>query len=236
MLKAYLRKIRYSLVVISRILGRGEFEKCCPCCGYLGRFDTMGHPPRYGSVCPLCGSMERHRLLILADQTENFFSGKKVLHFAPEAVIYQIIRTRAKKYVTADSEPGIADFVMNIESIEQPDESWDIVICSHVLEHVNDQLALSELYRILRKGAILVAMVPLIEGWEKTYENPSITKLQEKQLHFGQRDHIRYYGRDFRDRLKHVGFSIREYTAYGSDVVKYGLLRGEKIFICTKQN
>lgn len=196
----------------------------------------MGHPPRYGSVCPLCGSMERHRLLILADQTEDFFSGKEVLHFAPEAVIYQIIRTRAEKYVTADFQPGITDSVMNIESIQQPDESWDTIICSHVLEHVNDQLAISELYRILRKGAILLAMAPLIEGWEKTYENASITRSHEKQSHFGQRDHVRYYGRDFRDRLKHVGFSIREYTAYGSDVVKYGLLRGEKVFVCTKQD
>ena len=173
---------------------------------------------------------------MLADQTENFFSGKEVLHFAPEAAISPIIRKRAKKYVTADFEPDIADCAIDIESIAQPDESWDIIICSHVLEHVNDQLALSELFRILKKGGILLAMVPLIEGWRKTYENSSITKAQDKQLHFGQRDHVCYYGRDFRDRLKHVGFNIREYTAYGSDVATYGLLRGEKVFICTKKD
>jgi len=236
MLKSYLRKIGYALNVISCIFGQGEFEKHCPCCGYVGSFDPVGHPPRYGSLCPSCESVERHRLLMLVDRKEDFFTDKAVLHFAPETVISRIIQKRAKKYMSADIEPGIADCIMDIESIEQPDESWDVVVCSHLLEHVNDNLALTELYRILKKTAILLTMVPLIEGWERTYENPSITTSQDKQLHFGQRDHVRYYGRDFRDRLKHVGFNIREYTAYGSDVAAYGLLRGEKVFICAKKD
>ena len=108
---------------------------------------------------------------------------------------------------------------------------WSI---SHVLEHVNEQAALAELYRILQKGSILLAMVPMIRGWEKTYENPAITDEQGRQWHFGQIDHLRYYGRDIGGRSKNDGFDIREYSANGSDAVKYGLLRGEKVFACTK--
>jgi SAM-dependent methyltransferase len=179
--------------------------------------------------------LERHRLLVLVDRKEDFFTGKEVLHFAPEIVLARLIRTRAQRYVSADFTPGRADWVLNIERIDQPDDSWDAVVCCHVLEHVNEQAALAELHRILRKGAQLVTMVPIIEGWETTYENPAITTEQDRQAHFGQFDHVRYYGSDIRDRLKKAGFDIREYTAYGSDAVKYGLLKGEKLFVCTKR-
>jgi SAM-dependent methyltransferase len=194
----------------------------------------MGHPPRYGSRCPKCRSLERHRLLVLADQKEDFFTGREVLHFAPEAILSRFIVKRAKKYLTTDLNPDRADCFLNIERIDQPDESWDVVVCSHVLEHVNDQTALAELHRILRQDAVLVVMVPIIEGWETSYEDPAITSEKDRQRHFGQLDHVRYYGRDIRDRLKNAGFHIHEHTAYGSDVVKYGLLRGEKVFVCTK--
>ena len=233
-MRPILRKFRYSLKVLSHIYKRGEFEKQCPCCGHLGRFDSFGHQPRYGSRCPKCRSLERHRLLVLADQKEDFFAGKEVLHFAPETILSRIIGTRAKRYVTADLALGRADCILNIERIDQPNESWDVVVCSHVLEHVNDQVALAELRRILRKGALLIAMVPIIEGWETTYEDPAITSERDRQRHFGQFDHVRIYGRDFRDRLKMAGFDISEYSANGSDAVKYGLIRGEKVFACTK--
>lgn len=219
---------------MAHIFGRAGIEIQCPCCEYRGRFDTTGHPPRYGSLCPNCGSLERHRLLVLASQKKDFFTGKEVLHFAPETILSRIIGPCAKRYLTADFVPSRADYILNIERIDQTDESWDVVLCSHVLEHVNDQAALAELYRILRKGALLLVMVPMIEGWEKTYENPVITSEQDRRWHFGQFDHLRYYGRDFRDRLKNAGFGIGEHTANGSDAVKYGLMRGEKLFICTK--
>jgi len=235
MVRHFRRKIHYSLEVIAHIFGRGENEKQCPCCGYLGRFDTTGHPPRYGSLCPTCGSLERHRLLVLADQKEDFFTGKEVLHFAPETILSRIIGQRAKRYVTADLASGRADRILDIERIDQPGESWDVVVCSHVLEHVNDQAALAELHRILRQDALLVAMVPIIEGWDTTYEDPAITSEQDRQRHFGQFDHVRIYGRDFRDRLKFAGFDIREYSANGSDAVKYGLIRGDKVFVCTRR-
>jgi len=203
-LKKGLKKIRYSLKVLAHILGRIEYEKQCPCCGYLGRFDSCGHPPRYGSQCPKCGSFERHRLLVLADQKEDFFTDKEVLHFAPETILSRIIGTRAKRYLTTNLAPDRADCILNIERIDQHDKSWDVVLCSHVFENVNDQAALAELHRILHPGAILVAMVPIIEGWEISYKNSAIIDKQDILRHFGQSGHVRIYGRDFRNRLKNV--------------------------------
>lgn len=219
---------------MAHIFRHAEIAKQCPCCGHLGRFDTYGHPPRYGARCPKCGSLERHRLIVLADQKADFFTGKTVLHFAPEQILSRIIGASANRYVTADLAPGRADRILNIEQINQPDLSWDVVVCSHVLEHVQDKVALAELHRILREGGLLVAMVPLIEGWKTTYEDPTITSERDRQTHFGQFDHVRYYGRDFRDRLENAGFDIREYSANGPDAVKYGLIRGTKVFACTK--
>jgi ubiquinone/menaquinone biosynthesis C-methylase UbiE len=82
--------------------------------------------------------------------------------------------------------------VLNIERIDQPNDSWDVVVCCHVLEHVDEQAALAELYRIQRKGALLLVMVPIIGGWEKTYENPAVTSERDRKWHFGQFDHLRY--------------------------------------------
>ena len=235
MKKHLYRKLRYGFEVISHIFGYGESVKHCPCCSYTGIFEAYGHPPRYGSLCPSCGSLERHRLLMLYNKTENLFFGKDIFHFAPEPFLSHIISQKAKRYLTADYAANRADLTLNIEKIEQPDEGWDIILCCHVLEHVNDQMALAELNRILRKNGRLLIMVPVIEGWDKTYENSAIVTIKDKQLHFGQFDHVRYYGRDFRNRLKDAGFNFNEYTAFGADCAEYGLLRGEKIFICKKE-
>ena len=77
-------------------------------------------------------------------------------------------------------------------------------------------------------------MIPIIEGWTETYENPAIKSGRDREIHFGQNDHVRYYGRDFRDRVTAAGFSIQEFTADGADAVKYGLARGERLFVTTK--
>ena len=233
-IKNIIRKIRYSLHVTSRIFGKGAIARTCPCCGYQGRFDTVGDPPRYNALCPACSSFERHRLLTLVNHEQCFFLEKDVLHFAPEPVLSRIIKTQAKRYLTADLMAENSDCILDIEQIDQPSESWDVILCSHVLEHVNDDLALRESYRILREDGLLLVIAPIIEGWDKTYENINIASKQDRDLHFGQSDHVRYFGRDIRARIKNAGFSIFEYTAYGPDVVQYGLLRGEKVFACKK--
>ena len=225
--------VRYAVSVLSRMMGQNERE--CTVCGHRGRFMAAGHPPRYDARCPVCRSLERHRLLMLAfERLKLIEPGKRVLHFAPEPVLRDYLKARAGEYKTADLAPGRADFVLNIEALDLPDEDFDIVIVNHVLEHVDDAKALAELYRVLTPGGILVATVPIIEGWDTSYENAAITSETDREIHIGQNDHVRYYGRDLRERIRAAGFSLGEFVGSGDEVVRYGLLRGERVFIGRK--
>lgn len=216
-------------------------DKCCPCCGYIGHFVLFGIPPRLDALCPKCDSLERHRLLVLADRELGLFEGSKsLLHFAPERVVAKLLRARMTTYVTADlcAQDDLraqdVDAQENLEDMSFEDECFDIVLCIHVLEHVDDGLALAEIHRILRPGGRLIAMVPIVEGWEETYEKADIASPEMRQLHFGQRDHVRRYGADFRERLRKAGFQLNEFTAPAEDAIKYSLHRGEKVFVCYK--
>lgn len=232
-IKIAIERIRYFAYVALSF--RGIEPRECSCCGYQGRFLTFGHPPRYDALCPECRSLERHRLLSLCERSLSLFGEKDVLDFAARDQTAQHIIDVAKTYVTADLYDDQADHRENIERMSFADESFDVVVCSHVLEHVDDSKALRELQRILRPGGRLLVMVPVIEGWAQTYENPYLVDRRERTLHFGQKDHVRYYGRNVRDRIITAGFDIAEFTAEGAEAVKYALLRGEKVFICKRR-
>jgi SAM-dependent methyltransferase len=182
--------------------------------------------------------LERHRLFFLTFEQKCFNVGgglfEPVVHFAAEAILEKTLRRNCKEYRTADLF-NPADLKLNIEAIDIEDEMVGTVIANHVFEHVDDLKAATEIYRILKPGGKLIASVPIIEGWASSYENPSVTTDDERVLHFGQKDHIRFYGSDFRQRISRVGFrELAEFTAEGEDVIKYGLVRGEKIFVFTK--
>ena len=225
--KAYLAHVVKSLA--------GVHPRECPICGYNGKFKAFGSPPRWDAMCPSCFSLERQRLLYLAISRSFPLPAEcEALHFAPEFSIQRFIKPKAKTYKTADLMGSGVDLKLNIERIDLKDNSFDAVICCHVLEHVNDQLALTELYRILRPSGLLYLMVPIIEGWERTYENAAVTTDTGRNLHFGQRDHVRYFGSDLRSKIGQAGFNLKEFTAEGEDVIRYGLMRGEKVFVCSK--
>ncbi len=209
-------------------------ERHCSLCDYYGFFSDFGRPPRLDAVCPKCGSLERHRLFWAWFRGDSKKLDEPILHFAPEQILEKNLRRIYANYKTADLFDK-ADLQLNIEDINVPNASINTVICNHVLEHVDDLKALSEIHRILSDDGRLVVSVPIVEGWERTYENSNITDPSLRSLHFGQADHVRFYGRDFRDRLRNAGFSkIEEITAEGDDVIEYGLLRGDKFFVCSK--
>jgi SAM-dependent methyltransferase len=215
----------------------GTHPRRCPICAYEGQFLVFGFPVRLDSLCPSCGSLERHRLFKLwyaahAEEIRN----KRVLHFAPEDAISGLVRPMAGTYTTADIIPGAADIVLDLQSLDLPNQSYDFVICSHVLEHVDDKRALSELFRIVAPGGIVILMFPIIEGWDRTYENPAVHSPTERLLHFGQEDHVRYFGRDVRSRIQAVGFALEEFTAEEPLVHLHGLVRGEKVFVARRSN
>lgn len=174
-------------------------------------------------------------LAITRGEIKNFLkSDAKVLHFAPEAILKTKFREHFSNYITADLFAD-ADLVLNLENIDLEDDQYDLIIANHVLEHVDDRKAASELRRILRSGGVFVCQVPIIEGWDSTYENDEITSERLRWIHFGQGDHVRYYGSDFRERFCTAGFKLdKEFTSEGSDVIRYGLNRGEKVFVFEK--
>jgi len=210
------------------------YPRTCPICGYTGYFTNFGSPPRADARCPKCSSFERHRLFWLWFKKNQMQIKEPILHFAPEAILQQKFREYFTNYKTADAFNS-ADYRIHIENIPFPTASIATVICNHVLEHVADDMkALREIYRILLDDGRFIVSVPIIEGWERTYENQDITDPILRTVHFGRFDHVRYYGRDFRDRLKNAGFVFDEIAADGETVVRHGLLRGEKLFICRK--
>jgi SAM-dependent methyltransferase len=213
----------------------GIYPRECNICGHQGRFLAFGEPPRLDARCPRCGSLERHRLqaIWVNDHAEELRQAR-VLHFAPEAVIMRLLKPLAAQYIAADQDPRRADLVLNVEHIDLEDGAVDAVVCNHVLEHVDDARALAEFYRVLSPGGLALLSFPIIEGWDATYEDGTVAGEQARELHFGQYDHVRYYGRDVRARIAQAGFCLEEITAVEPLVARYGLLRGEKIFIGRK--
>jgi len=126
------------------------------------------------------------------------------------------------------------DLKLNIEAIDLADRSFDGVICSHVLEHVDDVAALAELFRVLKPDGVALLAVPIVEGWETSYEDPTIIDEYDRLVHFGQEDHVRRYGRDFRDRVRQAGFVLTEFAVNGHDSVEYSIIPGERVFIARR--
>lgn len=212
-----------------------SFPRVCSVCNYQGRFQAGGRPRRIDARCPKCGSAERIRLMALwLDRHGAFLKQADVLHFAPEKGLAAMLRPRVGRYVSADIAEGRADKVLNIEALALADSSYGAIVCSHVLEHVDDRKALAEIYRVLKPGGVALIMLPVIEGWATTYENKEIASPEERRRHYGQSDHVRYYGADVRDRIKRAGFTLDEFTAEGPDVLTYALQRGEKLFIARR--
>ncbi|MBO5275756.1 MAG: methyltransferase domain-containing protein [Alistipes sp.] len=200
-------------------IGKG---KECPLCGCRRRkFLPYGYvTQRDNALCPNCLALERHRTLWLwllreSDIGRGAMALPRLLHVAPEvALMRKFSRIYAKQpadYVTADLESPLADLHFDIQHIPLEDESFDVVICNHIMEHVeDDRLAMREILRIMRKGGWGVILSPVDLQREKTFEDDTITDEAERTRIFGQYDHRRIYGRDYAERLREAGFEVYE--------------------------
>ena len=197
---------------------------------------------RNNALSPSTLSLERHRLLwlYLKHETDFFTSHYKVLHFAPEQAFYKRFRTMKNlEYVTTDLNSPLADVKADICNLPFKDDSFDVILCNHVLEHIpNDTKAMQELYRVMKPGGFGVFQIPQDLNRETTFEDNSITDKKERAKIFGQYDHVRVYGRDYFDKLRSIGFKVEEvdYTATLSqdDITKYCLAKGEIIPVVYK--
>ena len=193
-------------------------------------------------LSPSTLSLERHRLMWLYLKKEtDFFSGKhRVLHMAPEqCFISRFKKMKNLDYVTADLYSPIVDVKANILDLPFEDNSFDIVFCNHVLEHIEDDVkAMSELFRVMKTGGMGIFQIPQDIDRKKTYEDFSITKPEDRKAHFGQYDHVRIYGMDFFDRLRKVGFTVNEIEyskTLPKDLVdRFRLAKGEILPVCLK--
>ena len=198
-------------------LGKG---KQCPLCGCQRRkFLPYGYvTPRENALCPNCLSLERHRLLWLwlvreSDIGRGAMALPKMLHIAPEVALMRKFKkmyaSTPDRYVTADLESPLADMHFDVQQIPLEAESFDAIICNHIMEHVEDDgKALRELYRIMRRGGWGVILSPVELEREKTFEDDTITDPAERTRIFGQYDHRRIYGRDYAARLREAGFEV----------------------------
>lgn len=210
----------------------GVYPRQCTMCGYEGLFAPYRN--LIDARCPSCNSRPHHRLFLLwLNETTPIRKTDKLLHFAPEWGLRPLLQDLTDDYTSCDiGERG--DLTIDIEAIDLPDDTYDVIIAHQVIEHVDDAKALSELHRILKPGGFVVLTTPVIEGWDETYENPDITTRGGRILHFGQGDHTRFYGRDFRDRIRGAELALSEYTAIEPFVARHALERGGKLFIGTK--
>jgi hypothetical protein len=210
--------------------------RLCPICGYAGPFISVGHPPRWAARCLDCGSRERHRLLWLwvTEGGGDRLAGKRILHFAPEKIIMRRMRGNAL-YETADlAQDGVTHRV-DITRTGLRDAAYDVVMANHVLEHIpDDRAAMAELFRLLRPGGVALLTVPINPTRAETYENPAVTGAAERWAHFSAHDHVRYYGMDFADRLREVGFVVSEYRLPMGEEARYGLLRDEWLTVARR--
>ena len=232
-------------------INKGNDVLCSICNSKFKKFGTFGLVSRKNARCHNCGSLERHRLLwkYFNERTNLFKADKKIrlLHFAPEKVFYDVFSTNQNiEYYPCDLSPEYYAYAGNIKirkaditEIPFEENYFDVIVCSHVLEHIpDDSLAMFELYRVLKKGGWAILHVPIDYNRETTYEDFSITTPKGREKAFGQDDHVRLYGRDYKDRLIKTGFIVNKDDFVKSfsqeDLFKFGLDGSELIYYCKK--
>ncbi len=197
---------------------------------------------RPNALAPHSLSLERHRLiwLYLKEKTDFFTTNKRVLHIAPEYCFLKPFKNLNNlDYVTGDLISPWADVRMDVQNIPFPENSFDVVICNHVLEHVdNDRKAMGELFRVMKFGGYGIFQVPIDNSVQETIEDKTINTPALREKHYKQRDHYRLYGRDYPERLRKIGFMVIEdhyvKSLHPNLVERYSLPKDEILYICKK--
>ena len=196
---------------------------------------------RKNALCPGTFSLERHRLLwlYLKKETDFFNSNNKILHFAPEQCFHKFFKSFFKNYTTTDLNSPIVDIKADICNLPFNDNSFDYILCNHVLEHIyDDEKAMKEIYRVLNKNGIAILQVPIDINSNYTHEGRDIDNKHNRNKLFGQYDHLRMYGLDYFKKLKNIGFKVKNEN-YLSNISqdekdKYSLHNAGSIPVCIK--
>jgi SAM-dependent methyltransferase len=225
--------------------GRGSGKGVeCPLCGArYRRFMPYGYVSvRHNALCPNCLALERHRLLWLwlTRETDLLQTAPSFLHVAPEVCLSRKFEKifPPEKYITLDLESPLAKVHADVQALPFADETFDVVFCNHVLEHVEDDLrAMREMHRVTKRGGWGVMLSPVDEGRAATFEDDTVTDPAERTRIFGQYDHRRIYGRDYADRLRRAGWQVEEIDYLATlppEERKLYALRPETLYIVRK--
>ncbi|KAA6301880.1 MAG: putative methyltransferase YcgJ [Candidatus Ordinivivax streblomastigis] len=219
----------------------------CNCCNNSFRiFKSKGNTltKRKNAECPYCGSLERTRNLLLYIENETcILTGKvRLLHFAPEWALVPVLKKAEKlEYITADLNPNLADYPMDITNIPFPDESFDYIICMHVLGHVPDEKkAVDELFRVLKSDGVALIATIIDRENPHTFETEDADTPEKRLSYYSEPDLLRLHGTDFDQRLMKSGFRVEviDYPSQSGEKIKqkYSLGDGKRelIFKCTK--
>jgi hypothetical protein len=241
--RKFIQLFAHRLIKIYSLFLSGN-KVLCPVCDHsFSKFLPYGRlQPRENALCPSCLSLERHRLMHLFLKNEtNFYTEKpRVLHVAPEyCFIDRFEKYLGDQYITADIESPLAKVRMDLHHIPFEDNSFDVVFCNHVLEHVTDDVrCMQEIRRVLKPNGFALCQSPQRYDLATTYEDASITDPKEREIHFLQDDHLRIYGRDYGTQLENSGFKVEQVNL----IEKLGLEESKRmalpleeiIYVCRK--
>jgi SAM-dependent methyltransferase len=185
----------------------------CNCCGKnFRKFLPKGNIKRMNAKCPYCLSLERVRVLDLYLVNEmNIYNrqGIKVLHIAPEEILFKKLSVLDIEYIDGDINPAYARNVIDITNIGFADNYFDLIICSHVLGHVPDEArAINELRRVLKEDGTALVMTVINPDRAQTFEDVNILLPEDKLKYYGEPDLRRIHGLDFGERLARQGFKV----------------------------
>ncbi len=212
-------RISYAFKLLAPYIYGGDKVSCPVCERSFRKFLSYGSKVahRENVLCPYDLTLERHRLMWYYLKNESDFftaSNLNLLHIAPEQCFHKKFKKQKNlNYLTGDLESPIADLHFDVHDIPLKDNSYDVIFCNHVLEHVkDDQKCMQELFRVMKKGGWGVFQVPIDYSREETYEDPTIKSKKERELHYWQKDHLRLYGLDYPKKLETAGFRVSTYN------------------------
>lgn len=227
----------YKILICIRVLIWKSQIIYCPICDNYKKTFYTGLFPHLSLVCSGCLSLSRHRLIANYLKKNSNLNKKKIIHFAPEYSLSKFINKnyKIKKYDAVDLIPYKQTVSVIIENINKNYyDNYDLVICNHVLEHLNFIRAISNLKKIVKKKGEILLTFPIVDSWEKNYINKKIKQQYDRSLHFQQFDHLQLFGREIENYLIDKNFSCNKYIATGKESVKFGLIQGETLFVLKK--